>query len=378
METTSECIDIINRSSWFEYICGVKEIEFRQTKEKYISRNENGEIIITNPITLNEFSCGKLEMIPLQKLRQIPKETIQPALFEIIVRLDEESQPQVEVTSMQTNPKYNKSVFVVASNFNAVESVSENISPDSSKFTTNYIYDQTQGPAASIGAPAAAIERVHFPFYDENTLPSSWHQTKKHQIEILKDLKKYYNIENGYPLLNSTCENPSIFDYDKYISCIHSNVETTFRFNSTQIEVIKKEHRNCIDQVFGAALNIGQGSSGMTNKRIAKQRPILSKLPLDCAYETAYLTAIRNKREKIILTLLGNGVFGNDTKEVCESIIRNHLEYGMKNNSTLSKVILPIYSIGGNDVLDIMKKLLKQNEIPFNIVIAKNNVLEPL
>ncbi|KAL7713120.1 Macro domain-containing protein [Entamoeba marina] len=317
METTSECIDIINRSSWFEYICGVKEIEFRQTKEKYISRNENGEMIITNPITLNEFSCGKLEMIPLQKLRQIPKETIQPALFEIIVRLDEESQPQVEVTSMQTNPKYNKSVF-------------ENISPDSSKFTTNYIYDQTQGPAASIGAPAAAIERVHFPFYDENTL----------QV-------KYYHIENGYPLLNSTCENPSIFDYDKYIACIHSNVETTFRFNSTQIEVIKKEHRN------------------------SKQRPILSKLPLDCAYETAYLTAIRNKREKIILTLLGNGVFGNDTKEVCESIIRNHLEYGMKNNSTLSKVILPIYSIGGNDVLDIMKKLLKQNEILLILLLLK-------
>ena len=45
----------------------------------------------------------------------------------------------------------------VASNFNGVEAISEGSSPDGSSFTEKYIYDLTQGPAASISAGAGAF-----------------------------------------------------------------------------------------------------------------------------------------------------------------------------------------------------------------------------
>jgi hypothetical protein len=47
-------------------------------------------------------------------------------------------------------------VVQVASNFNGVEAISEGSSPDGASFTEKYIYDPTQGPAASISAGPGA------------------------------------------------------------------------------------------------------------------------------------------------------------------------------------------------------------------------------
>jgi hypothetical protein len=52
----------------------------------------------------------------------------------------------------------------VASNFNGVEAISEGSSPDGSSFTEKYIYDLTQGPAASISAGAGASCFLSFAF----------------------------------------------------------------------------------------------------------------------------------------------------------------------------------------------------------------------
>jgi hypothetical protein len=52
----------------------------------------------------------------------------------------------------------------VASNFNGVEAISEGSSPDGASFTEKYIYDLTQGPAASISAGAGAHLLLSFAF----------------------------------------------------------------------------------------------------------------------------------------------------------------------------------------------------------------------
>jgi len=51
----------------------------------------------------------------------------------------------------------------VASNFNGVEAISESIPPDRSSFTENYIYDHTQGPAASISAGPGMLPSIPKP-----------------------------------------------------------------------------------------------------------------------------------------------------------------------------------------------------------------------
>ena len=368
----------ISNSEWFSYITGVGESEFRENVSKYVSSKKSKyttpEMIIKNNKTGKKYSCGSLELIPLKELRAIDTTSQGSSTFEIIIILDNESRPQVSVDSQQSMKQYSNAVFLVASNFNGVESVSEDCSPNSRNFVTNYIYDPTQGPSASLGAPAAAIQRCIFPFYDKKKEPSTWTQTKEKQIEILGGIPNY-TIMNGYPLLNKDVKDVTESDYDNYLCCIHSNVEVTFSQCRSTFKPIEKDERNHIDQVFAAALNVGQGMSGYSNRECTEDKPMLRQLPLDCGYEAAYLTAIRNKRDTVVLTKLGGGVFGNSFDDINKSIIRAHLKYGVKNNGTIKKVVLPLFSIGA-DADDIVE-LLKQNNIPYKITkYAKNKVVE--
>ena len=56
----------------------------------------------------------------------------------------------VDVSVLQCAKENEGCMFQAASNFNGVECISEGSTPDSPNFTTQYFYDHTQGPAASI------------------------------------------------------------------------------------------------------------------------------------------------------------------------------------------------------------------------------------
>jgi hypothetical protein len=62
--------------------------------------------------------------------------------------------------------------------------------------------------------------------------------------------------------------------------------------------------KQVVDQVFCAALNIGQGMSGMTNKRVSHSQEKCQFI-LDSDYEATYLSAIKHKRKHLVLTLIG-------------------------------------------------------------------------
>ncbi|ELP85980.1 hypothetical protein EIN_136540 [Entamoeba invadens IP1] len=368
--SSTQTTESISSREWFEHITGVTEQEFVMTKATQIhespSKYTTPELFITNKKTHEDFSCGSFELLSLKDLRKYSTPSTVPAKFEIFIRKSSASLNKVEVSAMQLSPEFKNSVFLVASNFNAVESVSEGISPDSHNFTTNYVYDRTQGPIASIGAPAAAICRVHFPFYDSKIDPQQWGQTDEHQVEILGKLKNKYPVVNGYPLLSKE-KKVTESDEDKYIAAIHSNVTAMMRMCGGKIEVVGQADRQKIDQVIAAALNVGQGMSGMRNGQIADKEKSMRTFPLKCGYEATYLTAIKNGRENVVLTLLGNGVFGNTTESVCESIIQTHLKFGIKNNGSIRRVIVPLFSIGGYDALPIFEKLLKKNGVEYEV-----------
>ncbi len=62
--------------------------------------------------------------------------------------------------------------------------------------------------------------------------------------------------------------------------------------------------KQVVDQVFCAALNIGQGMSGMANKRVSQSQEKCQFI-LDSDYEATYLSAIKHKRKHLVLTLIG-------------------------------------------------------------------------
>lgn len=92
-------------------------------------------------------------------------------------------------------------VFQVASNFNAIESNSEEAGPEYGNFATDYWKDKTQGPTASISAAGAALARVYMPFYKPGMDLQNWQemrQTRERQVEFLEPLSTHYPTLNGY------------------------------------------------------------------------------------------------------------------------------------------------------------------------------------
>ncbi|ELP88907.1 hypothetical protein EIN_476190 [Entamoeba invadens IP1] len=379
MSTASE--EYITDTEWFKYTCGVYEEEFRKEKSLHIQENGNSAFntpmySIINTETTSVISSGSFELISISNLKfQTSKKTlsITPCVFEILIREDLASRSQVDVCYLQADPQYNNAVFQVASNFNAVEAVNEASPPDLKNFTTEYIYDHTQGPSASLGAPASAIFRVHFPFYDPTTNDRTWGQTKEKQLEMLGDLDHLFHVENGYPHLSLPLD-ITTFDDGKIKVGVQTDAEVAFVWEVRKMRVVPKNKRNLIDQVFCAGINVRQGG-GALNWPVIEQYPILMCSILKADYEGTYLTAIRNQRKTIVLTLIGNGVFGNPIQQVCDAIVQTHLKYGVKNNGKVQRVVLPVFKVGGDDVVKCLVPMLEAHGIKYVIKRFRGNTL---
>lgn len=96
-------------------------------------------------------------------------------------------------------------VFQIASNFNAIESNSEETGPEYGNYATDYWKDKTQGPVASISAAGAALARVYMPFWRYGMSMENWQeyrQRRDRQVELLEDLAAHYPTKNGYVVWN--------------------------------------------------------------------------------------------------------------------------------------------------------------------------------
>ena len=258
----------------------------------------------------------------------------------------------VDVAYLQAAPENRGAMFQVASNFNGVEAIEETSYPDGAEFLTNYVYDRTQGPAASVSAGAAAISHVLLAFYDEGKPCEEWQQTQQRQVEMLKDVKEYYSVVNGYVVQQGSECVPE--DDQAVVKCVRVGVQvgaqvtfsSTGSFNDT-LEVVPMPKTpadaQCVSQVFCAAMNLLQGTSGCTNATCPSS-PCLAAILLEAAYRGTYLAAIRHGCPKLFLTLIGGGAFGNSVDTILEIIGRVHLEIACtEGNATLNEVYLVLF-----------------------------------
>jgi len=286
----------------------------------------------------------------------IMSDTKNPVVFKILTRSAGASIKHCDVGYLQSLAENRDAVFQVASNFNGVEAISDNSTPDEDYFCTNYIYDRTQGPVASISAGPAAIARVHAGFFHPDEKDHRvWWQTKDHQINFLDELPNYFTLKNGYvhleeeeddePSQQATIRVGEDFpdpdtEYSRYRELlkkakigVHRGVQVTYGHRNgmdlEKVEDNKKEQ--VIDQVFCAALNISQGQSGYVNRR-NKFADVKTRFCLDLAYEGTYLATTELKRKKLFLTLIGGGAFGNSRDVIHDAIIRAHQKYATKKN----------------------------------------------
>jgi hypothetical protein len=383
-------MNLLKPQDWFKDIVGVSEPQMRKLNQSPIYGNSKG-LYVRNVVTGKVTRAGQFKLLSLGHLvnnismqRRTAfggiKKPAKPALLEIIMRHpdDKDSIKFVNVAYLQSLSKNKSAVFQVASNFNGIESIDDNITPSNSpSFTQDYIFDNTQGPAASISAGGSAICRVHAPFYDHTRPAGQWAQTGTRQVNFLQELNAHFpNVGNGYVhLIGDEPTFPDVQEWDKLMEVYQigyqksTQVTSAHKINGHFVRV--DDSSQIVDQVFCAALNIIQGLNGKRNGEV-EDVETKCKFLLKCAYEGSYLSAIYHNRKKLFLTLIGAGSFGNRIEWIYEAILNAHLKWGRHPNNTVKKVIIVLYN--NTSFYPPFLDSLREYSLGFNVISYEKGV----
>ena len=375
---------MIDRKDFVKQILGIGEKEFNsqedvrrnaisfggQATDPFLQGNQVPQLACIN--TLNEkqlpsgtkYQAGYFEEMPLGALRNATK-NIHPGggtlhVIEAHKPIGQSYFNKVDIGALQALPENRDAVFQVASNFNALEFVSS----DGNELhnVSSYIHDKTQGPGASISAAPGTLFRDYYVFYEKKTRPQVWWQTADDQIEFLS--KTNIPVQNGYVYtkdlnlqeLETLAEQ---LDVNSIKIGFQGATQVTYGFSSgSQHEDLRKANPpHLINQVFTAAMDLGQGS----NKKNEFTSSIAKKL-LQAAYEGTLRTAMFKQKKKVILTLIGGGVFQNDLtwiSDVLRELKGLIIDSGLDVTLIIFDASNPIFTTFG-DFLPTIKKLVQE------------------
>jgi hypothetical protein len=295
---------------WFETLMGFEEKSPAQVRENIIVE---GEYLISK-INNKKYKCGKLEVSTLENLR-----SQDPALDQYDGQLIL-SEKIGNISILHQDKINNGSVFQAASQFNLLEMVGPQVTPEDG--VGIYEHDRTQGPACAIACGAGTIYRNYFA-----EVNGEIGQSRKSQIDCLDELGKYFGNEkeslwkmkNGYALTNRQ-------GLSKLTQKIKMLSETEYQIakgklkvgtqKDTQVTISENGHH--VTQVYCSALPIAYSAI-----EYVKWESI-ARLILDATYEATFQVAVQNFQltgnKNLYLTLVGGGAFGNPLEWILDSI----------------------------------------------------------
>jgi hypothetical protein len=308
------------KMDWFERLTGFRETAYDDTRAKLEVDGRQLKSLVNG----KSYGIGELELVSLQNLRDRDRvKSVRGPSGRVKMSI-----VTGDVREMHRSPQYAGALFQVASQFNLLEMVSPEITPEHG--VTRYQYDRTQGPACAIAAGAATIYRNYFA-----PLGGANGQTKDRQFDGLADLGKtlsrdlnepvetLWSMRNGYALCTCTgldaigehirSLRPEQVDILRGKLCIgiHRDVEVT---------EAEGEQRPVVSQAFCSALPVAY-----TGIPASHWEPFAS-LILEAAYEAtmweAALNARRGGSNIVLLTLLGGGAFGNGEDWILAAVRR--------------------------------------------------------
>ena len=177
--------------TWFEVLTGFREMSPSQVRKNIIVDGET----LTSHINGKVMACGRLETPSLAELRE-RVHTGGRGGGKISVR-----EVVADVQALHADVSNDGSLFQVASQFNLLEMVSPNVTPEHG--VGIYENDHTQGPACAIAAGAGTIYRNYFA-----PVNGQIGQSESNQIDCLADLgrglgnsdNRLWQMRNGYAL----------------------------------------------------------------------------------------------------------------------------------------------------------------------------------
>ena len=223
-------------------------------------------------------------------------------------------------TLLHILPENSKALFQAASQFNLLEMVGPNITPEQG--IDRYERDFTQGPACAIACGAGTIFRNYFV-----EIGSQIGQTSNNQIDCLdligrelqNDRLNLWSMKNGYALINQE----GLLAINKKLASLtdeqRENLKGKLKLGiqwDTEVTITKNEQM--VSQIYCSALPVAYCQT----ESIYWES--FARVILEATFEASLFTALINMDKKksnlVYLTLVGGGAFGNEEYWILESL----------------------------------------------------------
>lgn len=297
---------------WFETLTGFCEESPEQVRS-HIRVDGN---LLKSDVNGHEFICGVLETPSLGELRERVRVSNYKrgslSIKEVVG----------SVQSLHLDESNNGALFQVASQFNLLEMTSPNVTPEYG--VGIYENDPTQGPACAVAAGAGTIYRNYFAHVNGET-----GQSASNQIDCLADLgealgnsdSRLWRMQNGYAIashegLNEIANRLRAASEDE-LDQLRQLLRIGIQWNT---QVTLNHSKNLVTQAYCSALPVAY------NTHDPSLWAEFARLVLQASYEATICAAILNSTmigsNKLFLTLLGGGVFGNEIDWITSAIRR--------------------------------------------------------
>jgi hypothetical protein len=314
---------------WFERLTGFAEstglLGYEQTRQRL---QVDGQTL-TSLINGRRYGIGRLELGSLAALRQRAQSGA-PVVGQRQLRI-----VQGNVRALHAKTEFRGALFQVASQFNLLEMVGPEVTPEQG--VARYAGDPTQGPACAIAAGAATVYRNYFAMVGDAT-----GQTRHRQLDafadfgaaVAQELERQgdglWTMRNGYAMFTRngvdlmSTHVESLDDKARDLLRQHLQIGLHWDVEVTDADATPGPQ---VSQAFCSALPVSYNNA-LSGTRGAKWAP-LAQLVLEAAYEAtlwaAVLNAQRGASNTVLLTSLGGGAFGND-----ESWIRAAMQHALQ------------------------------------------------
>ena len=298
--------------TWFEDLTGFAEESPEQVRAnlgvdgRILKSHVNGKTLV----------CGELETPSLAALRQ----RVQVSGYEtgaLTVR-----EVVANVQHLHTNVAHTEALFQVASQFNLLEMTGPEVTPE--KGVGIYEWDHTQGPACAIAAGAGTIYRNYFaPVHGQTG------QSATNQIDCLADIgvalgnteNRLWDMRNGYAL-------PSYDGLAEIGQRLRASGEPELDALRQLLRIGLQWHTqvtldgctHLVSQAYCSALPVAYSECP------PEEWEEFARLMLEASYEATLCAALVNARRtgnnRVFLTLIGGGAFGNETAWILDSLQR--------------------------------------------------------
>lgn len=331
--------------NWFEQLTGFKEESPEQVRSNLTL---DGERLISK-VNGKSMTCGGLETPTLSELR------------ERVAALDASNKGGKlavgkavgDVKNFHLDEKNAGGLFQVASQFNLLEMVSPGRTPEEG--VGIYEYDHTQGPACAISAGAGTIYRNYFV-----PVGGKIGQTEHNQIDCLADIGRalgnennaLWEMRNGYALASRD----GLLKISEHLRALDATERDRLRGllrigiqRNTQVTLNECTH--LISQAYCSALPVAY--SGISPDLWED----FARLILEASYEAAVCAAILNARatgiNRMFLTMIGGGAFGNSWHWITDSIKQVFRRY---KNYEIDAVFIS-YGGSSSQIKEIMQEI---------------------